>query len=513
MRRGDAMRGAAYDLILLDLMLPDGRGIGFLKALRARGDVTPGDHPDRARPGLGPDRGAERRRRRLSREALRPRRAFRPDRLGRPALRGQPEPDHHPRRARHRPRGAQHPPRRQARPADGPRMGAVRGLPRRARASSCPRRSWKRSSTPSTPRWRATPSRSTSAACARSSGSASSRPSAAWAIGWARHEAAAQPSGAAGAVARRSADAPVDRGRHRDGGDPAARDGRGLRLAPCRRPRSASCRWPSSISSGARMRASPSGSRRSGRTTSSSPTSSATPRGASCCNRTPPIPRCSRPMGRAGLPPDRDPRLYNEDGPAGDDPDHRGRAAGAPRDGRARNPDGPRPAASGRDPARLAAIVLAVRASLAPLRRFREQARGAQCPGSVARARGRLAVRDRSAGRHPEQPSGAAEGVPSRPSAALPPTPRTNCGRRLPGAIAQAQRLQSETRDPAAEARRPRSRQTLKRLTRLSEQLMQLARAEGGRLRTGDPSRLATDSWPCRGRFRKVGQARTGSTW
>ena len=38
---GDAMRGAAYDLILLDLMLPDGRGIGFLKALRARGDVTP----------------------------------------------------------------------------------------------------------------------------------------------------------------------------------------------------------------------------------------------------------------------------------------------------------------------------------------------------------------------------------------------------------------------------------------------------------------------------------------
>ena len=38
---GDAVRGAAYDLVLLDLMLPDGRGIGFLKALRARGDVTP----------------------------------------------------------------------------------------------------------------------------------------------------------------------------------------------------------------------------------------------------------------------------------------------------------------------------------------------------------------------------------------------------------------------------------------------------------------------------------------
>ncbi|MEX2643490.1 MAG: response regulator transcription factor [Acetobacterales bacterium] len=38
---GDAMAGAAYDLVLLDLMLPDGRGVGFLKTLRARGEVTP----------------------------------------------------------------------------------------------------------------------------------------------------------------------------------------------------------------------------------------------------------------------------------------------------------------------------------------------------------------------------------------------------------------------------------------------------------------------------------------
>jgi len=38
---GDAMAGTAYDLILLDLMLPDGRGIVFLKELRSRGDVTP----------------------------------------------------------------------------------------------------------------------------------------------------------------------------------------------------------------------------------------------------------------------------------------------------------------------------------------------------------------------------------------------------------------------------------------------------------------------------------------
>lgn len=38
---GDAMAVAGYDLILLDLMLPDGRGIAFLKSLRSRGDVSP----------------------------------------------------------------------------------------------------------------------------------------------------------------------------------------------------------------------------------------------------------------------------------------------------------------------------------------------------------------------------------------------------------------------------------------------------------------------------------------
>lgn len=37
----DAMAGASHDLVLLDLMLPDGRGITFLKDLRMRGDVTP----------------------------------------------------------------------------------------------------------------------------------------------------------------------------------------------------------------------------------------------------------------------------------------------------------------------------------------------------------------------------------------------------------------------------------------------------------------------------------------
>lgn len=37
----DAMAGAAHDLVLLDLMLPDGRGIVFLKSLRSAGSVTP----------------------------------------------------------------------------------------------------------------------------------------------------------------------------------------------------------------------------------------------------------------------------------------------------------------------------------------------------------------------------------------------------------------------------------------------------------------------------------------
>lgn len=37
----DAMAGAAHDLVLLDLMLPDGRGIVFLKSLRGAGNVTP----------------------------------------------------------------------------------------------------------------------------------------------------------------------------------------------------------------------------------------------------------------------------------------------------------------------------------------------------------------------------------------------------------------------------------------------------------------------------------------
>jgi two-component system OmpR family response regulator len=38
---GDHLDSAAYDLVLLDLMLPDGRGIAFLREQRRRGSVTP----------------------------------------------------------------------------------------------------------------------------------------------------------------------------------------------------------------------------------------------------------------------------------------------------------------------------------------------------------------------------------------------------------------------------------------------------------------------------------------
>ena len=36
-----AILSAAFELVLLDLMLPDGRGLDFLKARRAAGDATP----------------------------------------------------------------------------------------------------------------------------------------------------------------------------------------------------------------------------------------------------------------------------------------------------------------------------------------------------------------------------------------------------------------------------------------------------------------------------------------
>jgi two-component system OmpR family sensor kinase len=133
-------------------------------------------------------------------------------------------------------------------------------------------------------------------------------------------------------------------------------------------------------------------------------------------------------------------------------------------------------------PVALAAIIFAVRFSLAPLRRFRTrlEARGArdlsEVPasdlpteiGPLADTLNSLLARLREA--FEAERSFAANAAHEL---------RTP----LAGAIAQAQRLRAETRDPATDARAAEIEATLKRLTRLSERLMQLARAEGGRLR------------------------------
>lgn len=60
----------------------------------------------------------------------------------------------------------------------------------------------------------------------------------------------------------------------------------------------------------------------------------------------------------------------------------------------------------------------------------------------------------------------------------------------LAGAIAQAQRLQAETVDPAARARAADIETALKRLLRVAERLLQLARAEGARLRRDETADL-----------------------
>lgn len=142
-------------------------------------------------------------------------------------------------------------------------------------------------------------------------------------------------------------------------------------------------------------------------------------------------------------------------------------------------------------PVALLAIVLAVRASLASLRRFRErlEARNARdlspvptedIPSEIAPMAATLnGLLERLKGAFDAERSFAANAAHEL---------RTP----LAGAIAQAQRLQSETDDPAAEARAADIEATLKRLTRLSERLMQLARAEGGRLRLDQASDLRT---------------------
>jgi two-component system OmpR family sensor kinase len=133
-------------------------------------------------------------------------------------------------------------------------------------------------------------------------------------------------------------------------------------------------------------------------------------------------------------------------------------------------------------PATLLAIMLAVRASIAPLRRFRDRlaARSERdlspvasedLPAEVAPVAATLnALLHRLNGAFEAERRFAANAAHEL---------RTP----LAGAIAQAQRLQSETTDDAAADRAAEIEATLKRLTRRTERLMQLARAEGARLR------------------------------
>jgi len=133
-------------------------------------------------------------------------------------------------------------------------------------------------------------------------------------------------------------------------------------------------------------------------------------------------------------------------------------------------------------PISIAMIMLAVRASLAPLRRFRAK----------LAARGGRDLSPVPTGDLPAEISPVAatlNGVLARLKAAF-EAERSFASHAahelrtpLAGAIAQAQRLRGETTDAGAAARAADIEATLKRLTRLSERLMQLARAEGGRLR------------------------------
>lgn len=140
-------------------------------------------------------------------------------------------------------------------------------------------------------------------------------------------------------------------------------------------------------------------------------------------------------------------------------------------------------------PVALLAVILTVRTSLAPLRRFR-----AALAARNARDLSPVPIADL-----PSEISPVAitlNGVLDRLHAAFDAERSfaANAAHELrtplAGALAQAQRLQTETTDPEAARRATEVITALKRLTRLSEKMLQLARAEGGRLRLDDANDL-----------------------
>jgi two-component system OmpR family sensor kinase len=135
-------------------------------------------------------------------------------------------------------------------------------------------------------------------------------------------------------------------------------------------------------------------------------------------------------------------------------------------------------------PLSLAVIFGVVRLSFRPLRRFGNEL-------AARSARNLSPVRNETLPSELEPIAGAANQLLSRLNAAFEAERSfaANAAHELrtpvAGAIAQAQRLRAETADPQAARRAAEIENSLKRLIRLSEKLMQLARAEGGRLRSG----------------------------
>lgn len=140
-------------------------------------------------------------------------------------------------------------------------------------------------------------------------------------------------------------------------------------------------------------------------------------------------------------------------------------------------------------PVALLAVALALRLSLAPLRRFGERL-------AARDARDLSPVETQTLPAEVRPLAEAINGLLARLAAAFEAERSfaANAAHELrtplAGALAQAQRLQAETDDPGARARAGEIAATLRRLTRLSERLMQLARAEGGRLRVDQASDL-----------------------
>lgn len=133
-------------------------------------------------------------------------------------------------------------------------------------------------------------------------------------------------------------------------------------------------------------------------------------------------------------------------------------------------------------PAALVAVVLAVRRSLGSLRSFRTslEGRGPRDLTSVATEGLPTEIRPLAATLNAVLARLRSAFEAERSFAA---NAAHELRTPLAGAIAQIQRLRSETNDQATLARTTEIESTLRRLTRLAERLLQLARAEGGELR------------------------------